>query len=60
MEEIAFLRLIAYLKSKSTLPIVFQKHFQNPISWVKLLIAVGRGCFEVVATIFITEAERQG
>ena len=59
MMKISFPRLIAHLKSKSTSPIVFQNHFQNPLPWVKLLRAVGRGRSEDVATISIVEAKRQ-
>ena len=53
-------RLIAHLKSKSTSPIVFQIHFQNQFSWVKLLIAVGRGRSVGVATISIFEGKETG
>ena len=42
MEEFDFLRLTAHLKIKSTSPILFQIHFQNQFSWVKLLEAVRR------------------
>ena len=49
--------LVAHLKSKSILPIVFQNQFQNQFPRMNLLIAVGRWRSEGVATISIFEGK---